>query len=143
MFTADAVTQLKWACFSMLKIDGILNLTSILQWMSAKLQRVTAVSERICAWSQESLVQSSMAVHRMRESAVEQEDGALNPSLGPGLAWGLIYVCGCRPQALEKWHFFLLYWMNAKECREKNNQACRSEKYFVKMIAGKMNILFI
>lgn len=38
MFTADAVTQLKCACFSMLKIDGILNSISILQWMSAKLQ---------------------------------------------------------------------------------------------------------
>lgn len=40
MFTADAVTQLKCACFSTLKIDGILNLISILQWMSAKLRHV-------------------------------------------------------------------------------------------------------
>lgn len=94
MFTADAVTQLKCACFPMLKIDGILNLISILQWMSAKLQDVnprkqeqlinalselvseiranqmpvvtyTAASDRVSAGSHEWLAQSSLLIHRM------------------------------------------------------------------------------
>lgn len=75
----NTLTQLKYAGFSMLKIDGILNLTSILQWMSAKLQHVNqrkreplinvllklvsgirvnrmpvvtyaAISDRVCTW---------------------------------------------------------------------------------------------
>lgn len=133
MFTADAVTQLKCACFSMLKIDGILNLISILQWMSAKLQHVNqrkqeqlinvlsesvseiranqmpvvtydAVSGRVCA--KKPRFRAAEFSPQNEAKPVEPEELDLSLIFRPGFAWGLVYAYGCLPRG----QMFCLFW---------------------------------
>ena len=120
MFTADTVTWLKCACFSMLKFDGILSLISILQWMSAKLQHVNqrkweqlinvlpesvseiganqlpvvtyaVVSGGVCA--NKPRFRAAELSPQNEASPVRLEELALSFIFRPGFAWGLCVCC--------------------------------------------------